>query len=1397
MERNSPPQQKAQLDKAEREYLEDIVEDLRERVENNVSFQLMQNGLDDEPENADELDDEIEQLVEAIDLEAVDGNTWDEAFEQYVTGVGYTIVNRLAALRCMEVRDFIDEEVTVFKENGLTPAAETLVHEEFLLEDEATLKAYHNACDELAEEIEILFDRSSAYSLIDPDDDTFEELCRMLDEVPDEVWRADDVLGWVYEYYNTSQLSDVRQRMRTGTFDADDVAIANQFYTPYWVVRLLADNAIGKPYLAARGELTDYIERNRKLTTKQRIVRSPEYDESTTVGEFCTYVIPSEDHSAFGAKHPSEYRVLDPACGSGHFLLYSFDILERIWREMTDVPPGQIPQKILQNNLYGMDIDARACQLAAFNLYLKARQRAEAVGNTDFSISEVRIVCVDNQLSDTSEAQTVIETLAEDNRAFAESLESVLKDFQEKKGLGSLLAVKETLQEMEQAEQTEITTWAEQIPSLSSWIMKLHSEIEQNQENRFLYQNLQSFLRLLQFLTQNYDTILMNPPYGGRRRMPTEVQQYIKKQYTFKPEYYVNFIEQSQRLTKQDGAIGMLVPRSFMYKESFEDVRQELVEPEGSFDFDFLIEAGQGILDNATVRTVISVITSGTTGQQKGEFIQLSDVDPVKKEETFVDQLHTNSDEGWRHTTVTIEDFRKIPGSMLTYWAPTELRDLYTANTVFDADLAELSRKDIGSAKKGIATGKNDRFLRKKWECQHDHEWRPYAKGGERCWFYYPTDLRVLWDDRGAEITRFASSAMRNISYQGSEAVTWPLIKDSGHRFAKFDGGVSDDGGPCFYPDTVSIYTLTALLNSTVYTGLMLAQTPERQWNLSDIAILPYPDLSPRTKQRLEQLSAEMTELVADIESFWPTSGRYNELLERYESFEQFCQHRRAAVQSLVNSIREKQREINELVATVLNLTQSTIEQIRHEAELRYGSYDIIPYTVDDIPTETEDFCNRLLEYLVRSAVTNSEDGIVVKTERFQSGTELFDQVVKQIQDLFKINAEEVLSSIDTCLGTTNTGAVAYPNIERWIETEFFEIHTSFFENTPVIWELTTSRLVADPTGEGFACFVDYHCLDLGLFDRLSNQYLEPRKAELRERRSAANRRRNEDSLSASEQAEAAELYDRCASGLDQIAVFEDVIQELGSTDKRDFDAEDQQRVEELSPKVAAFREETRERVETLVRLRERKDEEWFKHTFSDKFWETVDSWREEWINALEELERACEAYAKSVDEPVEAHLADLFDYFNWRIKGSDHYSSSGILFMTYYFEREGADLLDEDGQPFDTLAEDERLLASLAMGIDDSSIVDEKYLKKIAEDEGVEDIKDLPPLAEFKALAEEIDDRCQEIDKCIPSDWANRALSEITTAGYQPKHKHGVEINITPLSDAEIVPKSVDDEVL
>jgi len=1371
MERDSHSEHKAQLDKSEREHLEDVVTEMRERVEDNVEFQLTQNGLDDQPEDVGSLDEDTQQLVEAIELEAVDGETWSEAFGQYVTGVGYTIVNRLAALRCMEVRGFIDEEVTVFKDNGLTPAAETLVHEEFLLEDEAILEAYHNACDDLAEEIEILFDRSSAYSLIDPDDDTFEELCEMLDSVPDEVWRADDVLGWVYEYYNTSQLSDVRKRMRTGDFDAGDVAVANQFYTPHWVARVLTDNAVGKPYLQSKSEFESCIEQQRSLGKAKRMNRDAEFASTPSLSDLCTYMVPSEDSTANVSQHPSEIQVLDPACGSGHFLLYAFDVLERIWRDATEVEPAEIPAKILENNLYGIDIDLRACQLAAFNLYLKARGRAEREGANSFEMPSVGIVCADNQITETERAYDVIETLANANSDFADALETVLDDFRSKNGLGSLLDVKGTLESEAVRDQTSLSDWTAEIPSLSDWLDRLHEEVEEEESDRFFYQNLQSFLRVVLFLTKDYDTILMNPPYGGHRRMPKQVKNYVKEHYEFKPEYYANFLEQSGRLLKPTGQIGMLVPRSFMYKESFEDVREELIKDTGEFDFDFLLEFGKGILDNATVRTVGTVLSAGEDEQEVGEFVQLSDVDPDKKEETFVSVIESEESEKWRHHAVNTDEFQKIPGGMLTYWTPAELRDLYTSDTVFDAEQAGLDREGIGAAKKGIDTGNNSRFVRNSWECVGEtREWRPYAKGGERSWFYYPDRLRVLWGDGGLEIDRYESSTIRNREYQGTAAVTWPLIKDSGHRFAQFgSGGISDNGGPCFYPDSESHTYITSLLNSKIYTGLMLAQTPERQWNLSDISILPYFDIGSPNREQLIDSASRLSDVVERFESFNLQSGQYKDTLEEYDDFNDFVNERQMAVEELVSEMQDQKSEIDSIVAQELGIGEGVLDAIEREAEIRYGEFNPIAYESSDIETSAQNCCERLLSFLILQAVQESKDGIIETHAEFKPGNELHDYLTGRIDDLFRSQASEVLADIDDVLGSKPAESEPYPNIGSWIRNVFFEVHLSQFDNKPIVWELQTSRLVADPVDEGFQCLIDYTRIDPGMFDRLETQYLDPRKAELRNRRQSADQRRSDESLSANERAEAAEVFEQCKSALQQIERFQESVQTLIKGDSRSWEQEDRELAEELEHDVKRFRNITEEKIQLYEQLLEKNSREKLEETFSSSFIDNFEQNKAEWIRSLKDLESAAESYQKGGDKPVEAHYYDLFIYFGEDLKGSVWPTSTGILSIGYYPKKKAEDLLDEQNQQKDSITnEDSRILARIASEFE-----------------------------QYEALADEIEDKSESLAERIPSDWSDRALSEITNGGYQPNHKHGVEINITPLVEAEIVSESVDKKVI
>jgi hypothetical protein len=294
---------------------------------------------------------------------------------------------------------------------------------------------------------------------------------------------------------------------------------------------------------------------------------------------------------------------------------------------------------------------------------------------------------------------------------------------------------------------------------------------------------------------------------------------------------------------------------------------------------------------------------------------------------------------------------------------------------------------------------------------------------------------------------------------------------------------------------------------------------------------------------------------------------------------------------------------------------------------------------------------------------------------------------------------------------------------------------------------------------------VDYHQLDEGVFDRLQNRYLETRKNLLRERRSAANRRRSDDSLSASEQAEAAEEYARCESGLEQIAVFEDRLAELAEPEDGQWSTEEQQVADTAAERAYEFRRRTEERLEVIDELATMEDVDMGK-LFTGNFYEKIEKQREEWIDALRDLQSAFEAYAAGPDQPVEAHLYDLFDYYSDDLLGSSHFASNGILYMTYYFD----DFEETDQAQLDAAGTSRRqqLVSQLASDLDD-------YIE----------------------LGQSISEDCDEMSSKISSDWAERALSEITTAGYQPNHKHGVAINITPLAEAEIVPQAVEEDVL
>jgi hypothetical protein len=885
--------------------------------------------------------------------------------------------------------------------------------------------------------------------------------------------------------------------------------------------------------------------------------------------------------------------------------------------------------------------------------------------------------------------------------------------------------------------------------------------------------------------------------------MPDPVQDYVGENYAYTTEYYINFFEACDRLAKARGRIGMLVPRSFMFRESFEEFRKDFIGDRGAFDF--LAEFGLGVLDNAVVRTVGTVVRSELKGEQNGTFFRLDDVETGRKEDSFLHSAFVNEvEQGVQRKYIrNISEFRDIPGETLSYWVPKELREHYTNETVLDAEKVDSKKGTVGSAKVGLQTGHNKRFVRNFWEHNDHEQWPPFAKGGADAWALPRIKLSVLWGKSGSEVKRYSKSYPRNVGSYFNEALTYTVMKTSGRRFGYLhDSSVFGTMGSVFIPERAT-WSVLSYTNSHFFTYLMIAQTVERDWKRRIIAKVPWKEELEQSEE-LESAAHDAVAKIIDKRRHDFVSPHYDgpllllilgiknplkihethphrDLREKLDVVEPKATIDRSAslrdvgiaaakrVERLESQLQSCVDVIDQSVFDCFNITENQQNTILQEIDLRTSEnpYEHEEYNPNSITEPSEDFAEQvkdLLLHFVLQAVHESDDGIIPVSD-IDGEDDLLTHIKAEFERVWGEYADDRLAEVDEVLGSQNAGKEAYPNLRTWVEEELFDYHVRKFDRTPILWRLTTERLVSDPEGEGFGCLIDYHQLNEGIFDRLQNRYLEPRKSLLRERRSAANRRRGNDSLSASEQAVAAEEHAQFESGLEQIAVFEDRLAELAQSQSRQWSTDEQQVADTAAERVCEFRHRTEERLEIVDELASMEDVD-MSELFTGNFYEKVENQRGEWLDALEDLEAAFEAYAADSDQPVEAHLYDLFDYYTNDLLGSSHFASNGILYMTYYFDDfEQADQarLDDAG-----ISQRQRLISELANDLD-----------------------------EYIELGESISDDCKEISSKVSSDWADRALSEITTPGYQPNYKHGVEINITPLSDAEIVPKTVDDEVL
>ncbi len=548
------------------------------------------------------------EIEAALKHEWAGGVPLREAVERFVRETAFTWLNRLAALRMMEARGLIRESVARGPDSGGFKAFQRACEEVCRSYPDGGYRRYLELlCDDAAMELRPLFDRSLPHSHIFPRPATLGETLRLLnDEKLAGIWGEDETLGWIYQYFTPKEQREKARKESPAPRNAEEMAFRNQFYTPDYVVRFLVDNTLGRLWY--------------------------EMHRDTRLVDTCAYMVrrPGEAVRKRERKDPRQIRVLDPACGSGHFLLYSFDLLAIIYEETyADPEEGEalrldfpleddfrraIPGLILEHNLYGIDIDLRAVQIAALTLYLKAKKhRPEA------PVRRVNVVCAEPM---PGEADLRAEFVA--GFEPSELRPVIQRAFEALRGAGELGSLLRAESQIDKAIREAMHREGADLPTIAPlregfWaraeekvIMALRAYVQQVENGRGYLRRLfagdvEQGLHFIDLLRQPYDVVVMNPPFGD----PTpRAKQYLEEDYPLtKNDVYAVFVERGLELLEPGGYLGAITSRTGFFLSSFQKWREEVILKKA--ELTILADLGAGVLDTAMVETAAYVARNG------------------------------------------------------------------------------------------------------------------------------------------------------------------------------------------------------------------------------------------------------------------------------------------------------------------------------------------------------------------------------------------------------------------------------------------------------------------------------------------------------------------------------------------------------------------------------------------------------------------------------------------------------------------------------------------------------------------------------------------------------------------------------------------------------------------
>lgn len=894
----------------------------RELIER-VSQKAMQYGIEKDTivdATADSINGKLLTDTQKKQRKTLISQIKTKGYEEVMEEVAYTWFNRLIALRFMEVNGYLPTHVRVFtdEENNFKPQ---IIDEALHLDLDGLnidkVYEFKNAnqteelykyllitqCNALSSVLPKMFQHISNYTELLLPDNLLRKgsiIEQMISTIPEEDWQdAVQIIGWLYQYYNAEKKDEVFAALKKNVkITKENIPAVTQLFTPDWIVRYMVENSLGR--LWVEGHPNDELKSSWKYYLEEA-QQEPEVQEQLI-----------EIRKEYATMTPEQIKCIDPCCGSGHILDYLFDVLVQIY-ESYGYTAREAVENIVKNNLYGLDIDDRAAQLAYFTVMMKARQYdcrffSHQIQPNVYAIQESNDIDI-----------SALEYFCNNDTNLKVAVNSIIMEMHDAKEYGSILNI---------------------TPVNFSAIYTRFNEVrnDTNLNKDTVFNNLLPLVQIAEILAQKYDVVCTNPPYMGYSRMNSKLLNYVKKNYpNSKSDLFAVFIEVCEQMAKKNGHQAMITQHAWMFLSSFEKLRKKLLQK----DIISMIHLGARAFEEIggeVVQTTSFVMRKSHLTGYKGIYCRL--VKPTTqhgKENMFLS--------GKNCYTAQQSDFFKIPKSPVVYWASDAIRNAFSETPLYNKSVSPSQN----------VTGNNDKYIRKFWELDMNKigkrdEWIFYAKGGGfRKWYGNLFDI-VNWTPQAREIYQYGdgkhASQIINKEYWYKKGITWGLITSALPSFRIMpEEATYDKGGSTIIVDEDVFYYTLGLLNSKVYLNIASMLNPTLNFQVKDVRSMP---LVLKCTKQIETLVKECVQESKADWDFFETSWDFvkHPLIRHISTVADAFSQLKAEYNNRFIQLKANEEELNHIFINIYGLQEELTPEVEDKDVTVYRIFD----NKEDIP---------------------------------------------------------------------------------------------------------------------------------------------------------------------------------------------------------------------------------------------------------------------------------------------------------------------------------------------------------------------------------------------------------------------------------------------------------------